>query len=70
MKKFFKNHPETLLIILAIFFVMVIAMSFVFGIKTVIVSLNNAVGLGGKGTNSANFDIKGAAALDLKGLVK
>ena len=70
MKKFFKAHPEFLLAGLTIIFIAVIAAAFIFGMRTIIVSVNKSINQGSTGTGSANYDLKSAARLDLKGLVK
>ncbi len=71
LENFFKKHPELTLIGLAIFFVLVIAGSFFWGITTLVGSLNKAAGAGEETkVEVPNFDLQGAAGLDLKGALK
>jgi hypothetical protein len=70
MWKFFKNHSEFVLIgLLVLFLAIIVAYSF-WGITVLVTDLNQALSAGGKGPSAVSFDLKGAAGLDLKGLIK
>jgi hypothetical protein len=67
MKKIFKKHPEFVLVSLAAFFLLVLAIYFFWGITTMVSTLNKAIA-GSKAEEAAvGFDLKGAAGLNLKG---
>lgn len=68
MKKFFKKHQEIALIGLTIILVAAISVYFVWGIKAIIVSVNESIGSNGAAGTSGGFNLKGAQGLDLKGL--
>ncbi len=70
MRKFLRKYPQALLITLALFFLAVIVISFTWGIGQVVSEVDRAVNTQGSENSSVNFDLKGAAALDLRGLVK
>ena len=71
MKSIFKNHPDFVLVSLAIVFMAVLATSFIFGMQVLITSLNKACGFKAPENQAkAGFDLGGARALDLKGLVQ
>ena len=69
LSKIFKAHPELVLIGLAVLLLAILVTSFAWGVTSLVVVLNKAIGSGDKsGAGSATFDLEGAAALDLKGL--
>jgi len=71
MKKFFKSHHEIVLVGLTVLFLAVLIVYFFWGITTLILNLNKALTMGGeKQSEKIEFDIKGAEALDLKGLAQ
>lgn len=67
MKKFLKSHPETLLIVLAIFFLGIIVGYFIWGISDVIGAVNQALTFTVP-AEKMSFDIDGASRLNLRGL--
>lgn len=69
MKKFFKNHPDILLILLAIFFLGSIFAYFIWGIGDVVVAVNMALKPAPQ-NQSTGFDLQAAAALNLHGLAQ
>ena len=69
--KIFKKHPEFVLIFLAIIFVVIIVGSFAWGIFVLVKNLNNSIEIGNESSSTVtSYNIQGASALDLKGLVK
>jgi len=70
MWKFFKKHSELALTGLTVLFLAIIVAYFVWGITVLVIDLNRALGRGTVPPPPVSFDLKGAAALDLKGLVK
>jgi hypothetical protein len=69
MKKFLRNHPDIVLIILAVFFLGAILAYFTWGIGDVIVAVNMALKPAPE-NQSTGFNLQGAAALDLHGLAQ
>ncbi len=70
MRKFFNKHPEfTLASIAAVLFVIATAYYF-WGITTLIANLDKAINAGAEKRQQTEFNLGGASALDLKGLVK
>ena len=70
MKKILRKYPETLLGILAIIFLAIIIACFSWGIGDVVKEVNRAMNPNVGATENAGFDLKGAKALDLRGLVR
>jgi hypothetical protein len=67
MKKFFKNHPEPILIFLALLFGGAIIGSFMWGVGDVVTTVNRSLNFT-PDQATPGFDIQGAANLDLRGL--
>ncbi len=70
MKKTFRQYPETMLIILAVVFLAAIIGVFSWGIGVVVVQVNRVEGAAQPTANHIDFNLSGAKALDLRGLVK
>jgi hypothetical protein len=70
MKKILRKYPETILIALAIIFLGIVFSSFSWGIGNVVEQVNRGVNAKAGDAGSVTFDLKGARALDLRGLVK
>ena len=58
------------LIALAIVFLAILGLYYFQGIVTLVANLNKAINIGEEKLPRVGFDIKGAAGLDMKGLVK
>jgi amino acid transporter len=69
MKKLIRKFPQAILIVLALFFIGVIAFAFSWGIGDVVGQVNRALNTKPPGNSQANFDIAGAQKLNLRGLV-
>jgi len=69
MKKFLRSHPETLLIVLALFFLATIIGFYLWGVNDVVVTTNRAMNYMPPQQN-VGFDLQDAGHLDLRGLVK
>lgn len=67
MKKFFRAHPETVLIVLALFFTVAVIGSFTWGIGSIVGVVDGALTFT---PNAAKlgYDLQAAAKLDLRGL--
>jgi hypothetical protein len=70
MKKILRKYPETILVILAFFFLGLLFTYFSWGIGQVVGEVNRAVNAKGEVAGSTSFNLKGAQALDMRGLVK
>jgi hypothetical protein len=70
MKTLFKKYPETLLVILAAVFLVVIVGYFAWGVGEVVRQLDRGVNAKVPPAESAGFNLSGARRLDLRGLVK
>jgi hypothetical protein len=70
MKKFFKNHPEFILAAVAIALSAILLVYFFWGISVLIADLNKSIGVANLNQKVTTFDLEGAKALNLKGLVK
>jgi len=70
MKKILRKYPETVLAILAIVFLGVILAYFSWGIGEMVVEVDRAVNVTPEVSGGVGFDLRGAQALNLKGLVK
>ncbi len=70
MKAFFRHYPETTLAIFAIVFLAIIVAYFSWGIGDVIVEVNRAVQANVPAGANTSFNLEGAEALRLPGLVK
>jgi len=70
IRSFFKKHPDLAITCLAVLFVLVMIGSVIFAIETIITRAGQAIGASPSGSKIATgFDLDGAKALDLKGLV-
>ena len=70
MKKIFRKYPETVLIVLAAIFLGTVVAYFVWGAGAVAGDVNNALNANITTSPYAGFDLNGARALNLRGLVK
>ena len=70
MKQILRKYSETTLILLALIFLGIIVTSFIWGIGDVVREVNRAVSTKGSAGGNVGFNLKDAAALDLRGLVK
>lgn len=70
MKKLFRKYPDVILAIFAVIFVALILTVFSWGIGMVITSVDKALNTTGQAGGNSGFNIAGAKALDLRGLVK
>lgn len=69
MKKFLRNHPEAILITLALFFLALIIAFYSWGVNDIVVTVNSALNYVPQQDN-VGFNLSGVAKLDLRGLVK
>ena len=69
MKKLLRKHQESVLVVLAAVFLALIVAYFVWGVDDVITEVNQATNAKGSSNGSVEFDIQGAASLNLRGLV-
>lgn len=69
MKRFFKRHPETILIAFAILFVAAIIGFYFWGVGDILATTNHALNYAPP-QPTTGFDLQGASQLDLRGLVK
>lgn len=69
MTSFFKKHPDGILIALTVVFVAVLAGSFIWGFTDLGTEINRVLNFSPSAQQGTGFDLKGAADLDLKGLV-
>jgi hypothetical protein len=67
MKKFFKAHPETVLVTLAALFIVLIVGYFAWGIGEVVAEVNQALKFT-PAEQKSDFNIQGAESLNLRGL--
>jgi len=67
MKKFFRTHPETTLIILALLLTAAVIGSFTWGIGNIVSTVNGALTFAPSATKPG-YDLQSAAKLDLRGL--
>jgi hypothetical protein len=70
MKNILRKHPETFLAIMAVVFLVALFFSFSWGIGFAVSEVNRAVTATGGGGESVGFNLAGARALNLPGLVK
>ena len=70
MKKILRKYPETVLTVLALIFLGTIIGYFSWGIGTMTGEIDRAVNNQPNPNGSMGFNLKGAQALNLKGLVK
>lgn len=70
MKKIFRKHPEAVLTFLALVFLGGLVAYFSWGIGNVVSEVNRGVNSTGAGSGNTSFNLDGARALDLHGLVK
>ena len=71
MGSIFKKYPDFVLTGLALLFMAILTTSFIWGIQTIITSLNQAIGFNSSEDQAkAGFDLEGAEALDLKELAE
>lgn len=70
MKKLFRQHPETILTILALVFLGLIAASFSWGSGMVAAEVNRAMNSAIVPNPGVMFNLKDAQSLNLRGLVK
>jgi hypothetical protein len=70
MKKIFRKYPDVILAVLALFFLGVLFFSFSWGIGQVVLEVNRGLNASGAAGAAKGFDLAGARALDLRGLVK
>ncbi len=71
MRDIFKKYPDFVIVGLAVLFLVIVAVYFFLAIQAVIVNLDRAVVFNLQGNNiNTGFDLKGAQALDLRGLVQ
>lgn len=70
MQKFFKNHPEFVLIGSTVILFGILLVYFSWGITVLVYSLNKAISTRNSQQARIGFDLKGAEGLDLRGLVK
>jgi len=70
MWKFFKNHSELILAGLTVIFLVIMVAYFFWGIGTLFANLNRSLNAGNAEKVPVGFNLKGAAGLDLRGLVK
>ena len=70
MQDFFKHHPDLVIMSLAIMFVAVLAVSFIWGVQILITNFNKTTFNPHENQANIRFDLDGAKALNLKGLVQ
>jgi hypothetical protein len=70
MKQFLKQHLRQSLAAAAFVFLGIIAAFFIWGIATISLSISKVTNSAPQGPNATAFNLKGAAGLDLKGLIK
>lgn len=70
MKKFFRKYLDAVLAILALLFLGILFSSFSWGIGRVIQEVDRGMNAGGAAGGNAGFNLTGAKALNLRGLVK
>lgn len=68
MKKFLRNHLNTLLVFSALFFICFFIAYFTWGIGYIIAEIDMANKASADGAQATGFDLKSAAALDYRGL--
>jgi hypothetical protein len=68
MKKFIRNHPDTILIVLALAFLATIIGLYFWGVNSVVLTVNQALNYIPP-EQSVGFNLSGAAKLDWRGLV-
>ncbi len=69
MNKFLRDHPETLLIILAVFFLAFVVGFYLWGMNDIVTTVNKALNYVPQ-QQDTGFDLQSAAKLDWRGLVK
>jgi len=69
MKKLFKNHPELILTAVAVVLSAILVVYFFWGISVLITDLNKSISVVNLNQKIIVFDLEGAKALNLKGLV-
>ena len=69
MKKFFRFHPDALLILLAIGFMAVVIGYYTWGINNVVVQANRALEANPP-TQASGFDLQAASQVDFRGLLQ
>ena len=70
MQSFLKKHSDGAITALAGVFIVMLAWSFIWGIMNLASEINRVFNFSPAAVQSSGFDIKGAAGLDLKGLVQ
>ena len=70
MGSIFKKHPDFILLSLAILLIGVLAASYIWGIQTLITNFKKTTFDQHENKTETGFDLEGAKALDLKGLVQ
>jgi len=70
MKNFLRDHPETTLIVLALFFLAMIIGFYFWGVSDMAVTINRAMNDTPPPPQNVGFNLQDAAHLDLRGLVK
>jgi hypothetical protein len=70
MNSFLKKHPDGILIAFTVVFVAVIAGAFLWGFLDLTVAINRVFNFSPTMVQRTGFDLKGAASLNLKGLVQ
>ncbi|MDP2598289.1 MAG: hypothetical protein Q8P49_00490 [Candidatus Liptonbacteria bacterium] len=68
MNKFFKKHPDFVLIFLTVTFLAILGTYFFWGVTTLVTKLNAAVEPDSEGVSAVKYDLEEAAQLNLKGL--
>jgi hypothetical protein len=69
MKKILRNYPEVVLAALAVVFVAIIAVAFIWGIGDVATAVYRAVNAPPGGGGNVGFNLQAAQQLNLRGLV-
>ena len=70
MQKFFNRHPEIVLASLAVILLAILAAYYFWGVTTLVANLSKAINMEKEKPPQVEFNLKGAASLDLKGLVQ
>ena len=70
MRSLFKKYPDFVIIGFAILLLTILAIYFFWPLQTIVVNLNKAVGFSQENNTNTGFDLEGAKALDLKGLIQ
>ncbi len=70
MDKFFKKHPDLILVSLTVIFLGLLVGYYFWGIGILVQHLNRAINTSQGGSTAVGFDMAGAKSLNLKGLVQ